>query len=171
VIAYHNEKAGPLPASILPEMIRLCPNLIGLKEAQCEARYLAEVGRLTYPLRPDFGIFAGGEFPLYTMPAGGMGCYSPTGFIAPRLVRELVNACSAGDYKKAIPLQWKVSELTTILGEFYSYSASMAAMEIMGRPCGKPRLPIPTLDTDAKRRLEAKLTKSGVLEGEPHGWA
>jgi 4-hydroxy-tetrahydrodipicolinate synthase len=171
LIAYHNEKAGPMPSQILPEMIRRCPNLIGIKEAQCEARYMAEVSRLATPLKPDFALLAGGEFPVYTMPAGGTGCYSPVGFITPRLVRDLVNACVAGDYKKAMPLQWKVSELTTILAEFYSYSASMAAMEIVGRPCGNPRLPIPTLDIEAKKRLETRLIKSGVLDGEPHGWA
>jgi 4-hydroxy-tetrahydrodipicolinate synthase len=171
VVAYHNEKAGPLPSNILPDMLRRCPNLIGLKEAHCEARYMAEVGRLTSPIRPDFALLAGGEYPLYTVPAGGTGCYSPIGFLTPRLVRELLTACLAGDYKKAIPLQWKVSELTTILADFYSYSASMAAMEMVGRPCGKPRLPIPTLDADARKRLEAKLTKSGLLDGEPQGWA
>jgi len=171
MIAYHNEKAGPLPSSALPEMLRRCPNLIGLKEAECEARYMAEVIRVTTPLRPDFALLAGGEFPLYTVPAGGTGCYSPIGFIAPRVVRDLLTACLAGDYKKAIPLQAKVSELTSILAEFYSYSASMAAMEIVGRPCGNPRLPIPTLDADAKKRLESRLIKSGVLDGEPHGWS
>jgi 4-hydroxy-tetrahydrodipicolinate synthase len=170
LVAYHNEKAGPLPTTILPEMLRRCPNLIALKEAHMEPRYIAEVARLTYPIRPEFGIFAGGEYPLYTMPAGGTGCYSPMGFIAPRLVRALVDACTAGDYKKAMPLQWKVSELTTILAESYSYSASMAAGEIVGRPCGNPRLPIPTLDAAAKKRLETKLMKSGLLDGEPHGW-
>jgi 4-hydroxy-tetrahydrodipicolinate synthase len=171
LIAYHNEKAGPLPASILPEMLRRCPNLVGLKEAHMEPRYIAEVARLTRPIRPDFAILAGGEYPLYTMPAGGSGCYSPLGFIAPRLVRELVNACVAGDWAKAQPLQWKISELTTIIAEPYSYSASMAAMEFVCRPCGNPRLPIPTLEADARRRLEAKLTKSGLLDGEPHAWA
>ena len=170
VVAYHNEKAGPLPASILPEMLRRCPNLIGLKEAEMEARYMAEVIRLALPIRPDFALLAGGEYPLYSMPAGGTGCYSPIGFIAPRLVRDLVNACTAGDYKKAQPLQAKVSELTSLLAGFYSYSASMATMEIVGRPCGNPRLPIPTLDGEAKKRLETALTKSGLLDGEPHGW-
>ncbi|MGH9355663.1 MAG: dihydrodipicolinate synthase family protein, partial [Terriglobia bacterium] len=167
---YHNEKAGPLPTSILPEIIRRCPNFTGLKEASIGARYLAEATRVTQPLRPDFGVFSGAEYTLYTMPAGGAGCYSPTGYIAPRLVRSLVDACVAGDYKKALPLQLKVSELTTILAEFYTYSSSMAAMEIMGRPCGKPRLPIPVLSLADMRRLEAKLTQSGILDGEPHGW-
>lgn len=171
MVAYHNEKAGPLPVSILPEMLRRCPNLIGLKEAEMEARYMAEVIRVALPIRPDFALLAGGEYPLYSMPAGGTGCYSPIGFIAPRLVRDLVNACAAGDYKKAQPLQAKVSELTSLLAGFYSYSASMATMEIVGRPCGNPRLPIPTLDGEAKKRLESALTKSGILEGEPHGWA
>ncbi|MGH9359840.1 MAG: dihydrodipicolinate synthase family protein [Terriglobia bacterium] len=168
--AYHNEKAGPLPTSILPEIIRRCPNFIGLKEASIGARYLAEATRVTQSLRPEFGVFAGAEYTLYTMPAGGAGCYSPTGYIAPRLVRSLVDACVAGDYKKALPLQLKVSELTTILAEFYTYSSSMAAMEIMGRPCGKPRLPIPTLSVDDMKRLEARLAEGGFLDSEPHGW-
>lgn len=171
MVAYHNEKAGPLPASILPEMLRRIPNLIGLKEAEMEARYMAEVIRVTRPIRPDFALLGGGEFPLYCMPAGGTGCYSPIGFLTPRLVRDLVTACTEGDYKKAQPLQAKVSELTTLLAGYYSYSASMAAMELVGRPCGKPRLPIPTLDADARKRLESELTKSGLLEGEPYGWA
>ena len=171
VIAYHNEKAGPLPANIFPEMLRRCPNVVGVKEAHMEPRYIAEVARLTRPIRPDFAILAGGEYPLYTMPAGGTGCYSPVGFIAPKLVRELVNACVAGDFVKAQPLQWKVSELTTIIGEPYSYSSSMAAMQIVGRPCGNPRLPIPTLDVDSKKKLETRLTKSGLLDSEPQAWA
>ena len=170
-VAYHNEKAGPLPASILPEMLQRCPNLIGLKEAEMDARYMAEVIRVTRPIRPDFALLAGGEYPLYTMPAGGSGGYSPLGFITPRLVRDLYTACADGDYKKAQPLQAKVSELTTLLAGFYSYSASMAAMDVVGRPCGNPRLPIPTLDGEAKKRLESELTKSGLLDGEPYGWA
>jgi dihydrodipicolinate synthase/N-acetylneuraminate lyase len=171
LVAYHNERAGAMPPSVYPEILRRCPNFIGLKDAECDPRYLAAVSRVTYPLRPEFGILAGGEFPLFTMPAGGTGCCSPLGFIAPRLVRALMDACVAGDYKKAAPLQWKVSELTTIIGEFYSYSSTMAVMEMMGRPCGKPRLPVATLDADAIKRLEAQLSKSGVLDGEPHGWA
>jgi len=168
--AYHNEKAGPLPTNILPEIIRQCPNFIGLKDAELGCRYLAEATRVTQQLRPEFGVFSGAEYTLYTMPAGGAGCFSPTGYIAPRLVRSLVDACVAGDYKKALPLQLKVAELTTILAEFYTYSSSMAAMEIMGRSCGKPRLPVPTLSVDEMKRLEARLARSGVLDGEPHGW-
>lgn len=171
VVVYHNEKAGPLPTSIYPEMLRRCPNIIGVKEAHMEPRYIAEVARLTKPIRPDFAILAGGEYPLYTMPAGGTGCYSPVGFIAPKLVRDLVNACIAGDWVKAQPLQWKVSELTTIIAEPYSYSSSMAAMQIVGRPCGNPRLPIPTLDADGRKRLESRLSKSGLLDSEPQAWA
>jgi len=170
LMAYHNEGAGPLPVSILPEIIRRCPNFIGLKEASHQADYLAEACRLTHALRPEFGVFIGSDFPLFSMPMGGAGNFSPIGFIAPRLVRSLMDACSSGDYKKAIPLQYRASQLYSILKEFYAYSSSMAAMEIMGRPCGNPRLPIPTLDHAAMKRLEMRLNESGVLEGEPYGW-
>jgi dihydrodipicolinate synthase/N-acetylneuraminate lyase len=169
--AYHNEKAGPLPTSILPQIIRRCPNFIGLKDAEIGARYLAEATRLTSSLRPEFGVFSGAEYTLYTMPAGGAGCFSPIGYIAPRLVRSLVDACVAGDYKKALPLQLKVAEVTTILAGFYTYSSSYAAVEIMGRPCGNPRLPVPALSLEEKKRLEAQLGEAGILESEPHGWA
>ncbi|MGH9356482.1 MAG: dihydrodipicolinate synthase family protein [Terriglobia bacterium] len=169
-LAYHNEGAGPLPVTILPEIIRRCPNFIGLKEASHQADYLAEACRLTHALRPEFGVFVGSDYPLFSMPIGGAGCFSPIGFLAPRLVRSLVDACVAGDYKKAVPLQYRASQLYAIIKDFYMYSSSMAAMEIVGRPCGNPRLPIPTLDRTSVKRLEARLNESGVLEGEPHGW-
>ncbi|MGH9358054.1 MAG: dihydrodipicolinate synthase family protein [Terriglobia bacterium] len=169
-LAYHNEGAGPLPVSILPEIMRRCPNFIGLKEASHTADYLAEACRLTNAIRPEFGVFIGSDYPLFTMPMGGAGNFSPIGFIAPRLVRSLMDACSSGDYKKAVPLQYKASHLYAIIKDFYMYSSAMAAMEIVGRPCGNPRLPIPTLDRTAMKSLEARLNESGILEGEPYGW-
>ena len=43
-------------------------------------------------------------------------------------------------------------------------------MEIMGRPAGHTRKPIPPLDSAGMKRLRADLEKLGTLAEEPHGW-
>jgi dihydrodipicolinate synthase/N-acetylneuraminate lyase len=45
-----------------------------------------------------------------------------------------------------------------------------AAMEILGRPAGRTRKPIPPLEADLAKRMRAELEKMGILAEEPHGW-
>jgi dihydrodipicolinate synthase/N-acetylneuraminate lyase len=170
LIAYHNVIVGPLPLEVLPEVIRRCPNFIGLKDGGHQMAYFSEACRMTSSLRPDFRMFTGTEYVATSMPVGGAGCFSPISELAPELVKSLVDACAAGDYEKAKPIQWKVSHLEGILGSFDFFSAHKPARALMGRPCGNPRMPIRTLDRDAVKRLEMLLTESGVLDDEPHGW-
>jgi dihydrodipicolinate synthase/N-acetylneuraminate lyase len=171
MIGYRNISVGPLPLEVLPEVIRRCPNFIGLKDAGHEMPYFSEACRMTSALRPEFKMFTGSEYVATSMPVGGAGCFSPISELAPRLVKSLVQACAAGDYNKGRQLQWKVSHLEAILASYGGFAAHKPARAIMGRPCGNPRKPIPTLDADTVKRLERQLAESGVLDDEPHGWA
>ena len=171
MIGYRNISVGPLPIEVLPEVIRRCPNFIGLKDAGHEMPYFSEACRVTSALRPDFKMFTGSEYVATSLPVGGAGCFSPISELAPRLVKSLVQACTAGDYNKGRQLQWKVSHLEAILASYGGFTAHKPARAIMGRPCGNPRKPIPTLDKDAVKRLETQLAESGVLDDEPHRWA
>jgi hypothetical protein len=56
-------------------------------------------------------------------------------------------------------------------GGFAGFAAHKPARVLMGRPCGNPRKPIPTLDQDSIARLDADIKASGILADEPHGWA
>lgn len=45
-----------------------------------------------------------------------------------------------------------------------------AAMDLLGRPAGGTRKPIPPLDLGALKRLRGELEKLGTFSEEPHGW-
>jgi dihydrodipicolinate synthase/N-acetylneuraminate lyase len=174
VIVYRNVSVGELPLEVLPEVIRRCPNIIGIKEGGHEMGYFSEACRITSAIRPDFRVFDGVENVATTVPVGGSGCFSPISELAPLLVKSLVDACLAGETEKARPIQWKVSQLERIMakhGGFAGLAAHKPARALMGRACGNPRKPIPTLDKESVARLEADLKESGVLADEPHGWA
>jgi 4-hydroxy-tetrahydrodipicolinate synthase len=170
LIAYnYPERLGvTITPEMVAELIRRCPNFVGLKDASFEMRYFTEVCRVAASLRPEFGVFSGLEYTLPAMAMGGGGSFSAIGEIAPRLVKSLYDACASGDFKKALPLQWKVSHLYSILSA--GFPAYKVAMQIMGRPCGKPRKPIPVLDSEAARRIESQMKELGLLDEEPYGW-
>ena len=173
VILYRNVSVGELPLEVLTEVVQRCPNVVGIKEGGHEMGYFTEACRLTSGIRPEFRVFDGVENVSNTVPVGGAGCFSPISELAPVLVKSLVDACLAGDYEKARPIQWKVTELERIMskqGGFAGFAAHKPARAFMGRPCGNPRKPIPTLDKESVARLESDLKTSGVLAEEPRGW-
>jgi dihydrodipicolinate synthase/N-acetylneuraminate lyase len=174
VIIYRNISVGELPLDVLKQVVTRCPNVIGMKDGGHQMPYFTNACRITSGLRPGFVVFDGLEDVSNTMPVGGAGCFSPISELAPELVKSLVVACQGGDYEKARPIQWKVTELERILGEFggfAGFAAAKPARAYMGRPCGVPRMPLPKLDSETVHSLELAIEKSGVLVGEPRGWA
>jgi 4-hydroxy-tetrahydrodipicolinate synthase len=151
---------------LLKELIERCPNFIGLKDASFDMLYFTEACRVTGEARPGFSVFTGIEYLLTSMPVGGAGAFSS--FVAPRLIKALYDACAAGDYERARPLQYKVSQLRSIVTA--GAATVKAAMEIMGRPIGIPRKPLQPIDSAGLKRMQAELEKLGILSQEPHGW-
>jgi 4-hydroxy-tetrahydrodipicolinate synthase len=158
-----------LSPKLLVRLIERLNNFIGLKEASHSFEYFIEARRATQAVRPDFGMFTGVEYILPSMSLGGIGSMSATGSVAPRLVQNLYNLCAKGQYDEARPLQDKASYLWQLFKVEYP-APIKAAMEMLGRPIGKTRLPIRSLSEEGKRQLRKELEKLGVFDQEPHGW-
>jgi 4-hydroxy-tetrahydrodipicolinate synthase len=94
---------------------------------------------------------------------------SVAGGVAPKLVNNLYDACAQGQYGLARELQDKASCLWQLFKMDYP-APIKAAMEMMGRPVGKTRLPIRWLSEERKRHLRKELDQLGVFDQEPHGW-
>jgi len=171
LIAYNfPERLGvTLTPDLLVELIERSPNFVGLKDAGFNMEYFTEACRLTAEARPGFAVFTGVEYFLPGMAVGGAGAFSACGAVAPRLVKAVYEACAAGDYQRARPLQHKLSHLFQLIKVNYP-AGIKAAMALLGRPAGPSRKPVPPLDPDALKRLRAELEKLGVLAEEPHGW-
>ncbi len=172
MLAYNfPERIGvSLESETLYRMVRDFDNFVGLKEASYDMRYFSEVMRLVSSLKRNFSVFTGVEYPLPGMALGGHGCFSVVGAVAPNLMKNLYSACKKQEYSKARVMQYKMSEMLAILLRFKLSSSVKAALEIMKRPVGKPRLPNVPLTRKETSILLAALKDSKILDTEPRGW-
>lgn len=171
LLAYNNPPAVQVEigSDVLAELIDHLPNCAGMKDASYNIKYFTEVCRVTSVAQPGFAVFTGTEYLLPSMAVGGAGTFCACAEVAPRLVRDLYEACDKEEYARARPLQYKVEQLLKIL--MVNYPATIKyAMELMGRPVGQTRKPILPLTDEAKVRAREGLRKLGILEQEPHGW-
>jgi len=157
-----------LTGESLLELVDRLENFVGVKDASYSMQSFTEACRLTSAVRPQFAMFTGVEFLLPSMVVGGAGCFSPCSAIAPRLVRDLYEACRAGEMERAATLQHRMSALWHLLRHEYPSSVK-AALGIVGRASGGVRLPLLALDPESLAKLRAGLEALGVLDAEPLG--
>ena len=170
MIAYNNPRLQvTISHDMLEEMVEKLPNLHALKDASFDMNYFTGACRIASAARSDFSVFTGIEWLLTSIPVGGSGSFSNCGEVAPRLVLSLFDACVSGDYESARGLQYKMGVLLKLLQTNYPATVKYA-MELMGRPVGETRKPIPPLDADAKTHTRKTLEALGILENEPRGW-
>jgi dihydrodipicolinate synthase/N-acetylneuraminate lyase len=158
-----------LTPAILERLFARLDNLVGMKDATYDMELFTELCRRTAIARPGFSVFAGVEYILPAMILGGAGSFSACGAVAPVLVRRLYDACASGRWEDARALQYRVSALWQVLHAGYPASVKMA-MELLGRPAGRPRPPLTTLSEVERAHLRAELDKLGVFAEEPIGW-
>lgn len=145
-------------------------NLAGLKDGRNDWEAFASLSYARNALDKPFALFTGVEYVLPALGLGGSGCFSVLGAIAPKLVNRLFRTVQElGHCEEALRDQLAIARLWDLLRP--SYPARIkAAMQIMGRPVGSCRLPIPALTLDEMRTLERELARDGRLADEPHGW-
>lgn len=171
MIAYNNVNAVHIEigSGVLRHLIERLPNFVGLKDASFHMKYFTETCRVTSELSPDFSVYTGVEYLLPSIPLGGAGAFSACAEVAPKFTVKLYETVKKGDIAAARPMQYKMSKLLNLLMQVYP-STIKYAMEVMGRPVGETRQPIPHLDEGAKKEVRESLAALGVLEDEPHGW-
>ncbi len=171
MIAYNNVDAVHIEIGhdTLAHLIERLPNFVGLKDASFHMKYFTETCRVAYELSSDFSVYTGVEHLLSSIPLGGKGAFSACAEVAPKFALKLYETCLKGDVAAARPMQYKMSKLLNLLMQTYP-STIKYAMEVMGRPVGETRQPIPHLNAEAKKEVRDSLEALGVLEEESHGW-
>ncbi len=172
LIAYHSPKLQDgigISPRLLVRLIERLPNFVGLKDAGQDVEHFIEAQRVAQAIRPEFTMFPGVEFMVPMMAMGATASMTTSAGVAPNLVENLYFACAKEQYVEARKLQEAACALWQIWKVEYP-APIKAAMEIMGRPVGKTRLPIRPMTEEGKRRLRAQLEQFGILDQEPHGW-
>ncbi len=171
LIAYNNVHATnvPLTVDICRTLLERIPGFIGLKDASFDMPTFTAYCGLAEQAPHPLAVYTGIEHLLPSIPLGGSGCFSACAEVAPRLVRALYQACVADDRAKAQALQQRMLRLLDRLMRTYP-STIKYAMELMGRPVGETRRPIPALSAAEKKATQEELAALGILDDEPHGW-
>jgi 4-hydroxy-tetrahydrodipicolinate synthase len=150
--------------NVLPETIvriaQACPRLVGVKEASGS---LEQISQLHALLGSRLDILSGDDaLTLPVMAVGGTGVISVVANIAPRQTADLVAACAAGDFRRALPLHERLLPLVKAMFLETNPAPLKAALEMLGLCGGELRLPMVPVASATAAKVRAELEAFGM---------
>ena len=136
-------------------------NIVGIKEASGNLKQVCEIINRT----PDnFVLLSGDDFlTLPILMLGGKGVISVAANVAPHLMKEMYSAFKEGDIAKAREFHYRLMPLFSVLFIDTNPIPVKKALELMGLPAGKPRLPLVELDEEKTKKVEEVLRSLELL--------
>lgn len=128
------------------------PNIIGVKEASTD---ISKIARIRTVCPDDFYIWSGNDDQIVPVIAlGGKGVISVLSNICPDETLDITDAALAGDFDTAAALQCHYLPLIDLLFTEVNPIPVKYAMKYAGFDCGRCRLPLGTLSTLNKDRID-----------------
>jgi 4-hydroxy-tetrahydrodipicolinate synthase len=136
-------------------------NIIGLKDA---AGSLDQTSSTRQLCPKEFIIWSGDDsLTLPMLSVGAVGIISVVSHIAGKEIAQMVNAYHNGDTKKATELHLRLMPLFKVLFITSNPSPVKYALELIGQPVGKPRLPLVPPSEDEKAQIKKVLKDLGLV--------
>jgi 4-hydroxy-tetrahydrodipicolinate synthase len=136
-------------------------NIIGVKDATMN---LARPLHTRRACGDDFCQLSGEDHTALSFnAAGGVGCISVTGNIAPRLLSDMQMAWQGGRLKDAMAIQNRLVPLHDALFSETSPGPVKYAASLLGKTSEKCRLPLAPLMEPTRVRVRAAMTEVGLL--------
>jgi 4-hydroxy-tetrahydrodipicolinate synthase len=136
-------------------------NIIGLKDA---AGSLDQTSATRQLCPKDFTIWSGDDsLTLPMMSVGAVGIISVASHIVGKEIAQMVAAYQAGDTKKAQEIHLKLLPIFKVLFITSNPSPVKYALELIGQPVGKPRLPLVEPSSGEKERIRKVLKDMGLV--------
>jgi 4-hydroxy-tetrahydrodipicolinate synthase len=137
------------------------PNIVGVKDATADA---AGTARLAAEKPDDFIIWSGNDADtLPVLSVGGYGVISVASHLVGPKLQELVSAHQKGDVERAAAVNRELQPIFDVLFITSNPIPLKEALEMIGQPCGDPRLPLVPA-TDAERsQVRAVLERMRVV--------
>ena len=137
-------------------------NIIGIKEGVKLLDHLAKIVYLTR--EEDFGVFTGKDTTLFPLLCfGGHGNFAVAGNVIPEVMRHIYEHYERGEKEKARELHYRYFSVFEILRTEANPIAVKEALNMMGLPGGKLRLPLTDLSDTKKEKLAKILKEKGLL--------
>ena len=149
-----------LPATVA-RLAKDFKNIMGLKDAAGNP----EQTKATKELVPDdFIIWSGDDgMTLPMMKVGAVGVISVASHLVGREIAQMVSAFHSGDVKKAEEIHDRLMPIFKVLFITANPTPVKAALEMVGKPAGKLRLPLIEANDSEKEQIREVLKGLGVL--------
>jgi len=145
----------------MAEIYRDCKNVIGVKDATAN---LATASRQRHLCGPDFVQLSGEDITALGFNAhGGVGCISVTANIAPRLCSQFQDACTAGDYAKALEIQDKLAPLHRAIFIEPNPTGAKYALSLLGKIDEELRLPLVPISDATRQEVRDAMIHAGLI--------
>lgn len=147
--------------STIKRIVDACPNVVGVKDATGNWDQVTQEKML---LPDSFMIYSGDDaftYPILT--AGGTGVISVSSHIIGDDMLAMVDAWDMGDTKKAFELHKKTYPINKGLFFITSPIPVKTAVNLLGLPGGKFRLPMVDANAEEKAHITAMLKEYGLL--------
>jgi 4-hydroxy-tetrahydrodipicolinate synthase len=136
------------------------PNIVGLKDACGD---LQGVARVVAEAPPDFQVWCGNDADtLGWLAVGAVGVIAVASHLVGPQMAEMIAAHKAGDVHAALKIHQGLMPVFDVLSITTNPIPVKAALELLGRPVGPPRLPLlpaTPQEVDAIRRV---LERAGI---------
>lgn len=155
---------GRTSMNLLPETVyelSKIDNIIGIKEASGNLSQMIEIVRLC---GTDFDMYSGNDDIIVpTMSIGGKGVISVLANILPTETHNIVDSYLQGETDRSLSLQLKYKELIDYLFVEPNPIPAKYAMKLIGKDCGRPRMPLTTPSQATIDKLEREMKKLGII--------
>jgi 4-hydroxy-2-oxoglutarate aldolase len=139
------------------------PNVAGVKDSSGDVGQLAELVRLSPPGKP-FSVMSGNygaALPGYAV--GTRGAILAAANVAPADCVAIREAFLSGRLEEARALHLRLLPVARAVTSQFGVPGLKAALEMLGRPAGVPRLPLLPLAAPAREELRGMLVAAALL--------
>lgn len=136
-------------------------NIVGVKDAVGDVQGAA---RLVAEAPSDFQVYSGNDADtLPWLAVGAVGVIAVASHVAGPQFAQMISAFKAGDSSTARKIHLELMPVFDAMGITTNPIPVKAAMELLGHPVGKPRLPLPPATAEQIDQLRGVLARAGIL--------
>jgi len=137
------------------------PNIVAVKDSTGDFQ---SITRLVSEAPEGFEVYSGDDWATFGYVClGAVGVVSVAAHLVGPQIRQMIELIETGDVPAARKLHETLSPLFNALFVTSNPIPLKAALEMAGRPCGDPRLPLVPATADERARVRRALEDAGLL--------
>lgn len=139
-------------------------NIVGVKDAAANINQSMALLKVTRTLSKKFYVLSGEDaltYPLLCL--GGDGAIAAVAHVIGAELHEMMQAMARGDYKAAQDIHFRTLDVVDALFIESNPVPVKTAMELMGQPAGKLRLPLTPMRPETREHLRKCLQALGKI--------